>query len=310
VKLLVLAIHWPVASGRYVAEALRRLGHDVRTAGPVPDPPNAIWGGQVDPRYVWVPAEPEEGWQPDAVLIMDSHLGVERNGDMPWLVYGVDNHVRDYRQFEVDHLFLAHGHGARIGEPNVTWLPCGYDPTFCLPGPAWGKRHYDAAMLAVMYGRRAELLYALREGISWARLAYGTGAIYDQYAAVYQDSKLSLVVSAAGDVAQRVWETAAMGCLVVMDECQDCAALGLIDGTNCLMYHTTEEAVRQVRWALEHEKEAERIARAGQRWAQSGTWDARAEVIIQWLQKQQKADVEQYERWPEERSQSHEQAGN
>ena len=288
-KLLILAIHWPVASGRYVADALRRLGHDVRTAGPVPEPPNGIWGGLVDERYIWTPAWPEEGWQPDAVLIMDSNIGVERSGDVPWVVYGVDSHVRTYEQFDVDHLFLAHGHGARIGEPNVTWLPCGYDPAVFTPGPPWAKRSYDAAMLAVMYGPRAELLYALREGVPAARLAYGTGAVYDEFAAVYQDSKISLVVSAAGDVAQRVWETAAMGCLVVMDECPDCAALGLVHGENCLIYTGTAGAVEQVRWALENEKDAERIAKAGQKWAKPGTWDARAEVIVKWLQEQQKA---------------------
>ena len=287
-KLLILAIHWPVASGRYVLDALRRMGHDARSAGPVPEPPNAIWGGQVDPRHIWTPAEIDEGWTPDAVLIMDSNMGAERSGDMPWVVYGVDNHVRDYGQFDVDHLFLAHGHGARIGETNVTWLPCGYDQVAFKPGPAWSKRHYDAAMLAVMYGPRAELLYALRD-IPALRMAYGTGAVYDQYAAVYQNSKISLVRSAAGDVAQRVWETAAMGCLVVMDECPDCEALGLVNGQNCLLYHDTEGAVEQVRWALEHPADAERIAKAGQKWARSGTWDARAQVIVDWLRAQQKA---------------------
>jgi len=291
-KLLILAIHWPVASGRYIADALRRMGHDVRTAGPVPEPPNAIWGGQVDERYIWTPALPEEDWEPDAVILADSNMGVDRATDTlcAWVVYGVDNHVRDYKQFDgiADHLFLAHGHGARIGETNVTWLPCGYDQVAFKPGPAWSKRHYDAAMLAVMYGPRAELLYALRD-IPALRMAYGTGAVYDQYAAVYQNSKISLVRSAAGDVAQRVWETAAMGCLVVMDECPDCEALGLVNGQNCLLYQDTAGAVEQVRWALEHSVDAERIAKAGQKWAKSGTWDARAQVIVDWLQTQQKA---------------------
>ena len=290
-KLLILAIHWPVASGRYIADALRRMGHDVRTAGPVPEPPNAIWGGQVDERYIWTPALPEEDWEPDAVIIADSNIGAERGGDAPWVVYGVDNHVRDYQQFDgiADHYFLAHGHGARIGEPSVTWLPCGYDPAAFTPGPAWAKRSYDVAMLGVVYKERAEILYGLREGVPGARLAYGTGAIYDEYAAVYQDSKISLVRSAAGDVAQRVWETAAMGCLLVMDSCADCEALGLVDGENCLLYHDAAGAVAKVRWALENDKDAARIAKAGQKWAAPGTWDARLQVIIDWLQTQRKA---------------------
>ena len=36
------------------------------------------------------------------------------------------------------------------------------------------------------------------------RIAYGTGEVYDQYAARYHAAKVSLVRSAAQDVAQRV----------------------------------------------------------------------------------------------------------
>lgn len=284
-KVLILAIHWPVASGRYMAEALRRMGHDVRTAGPVPDPPNSIWGGMVDPRYIWQPAPPEGEWEPELVIVADSHLGAERTGTVPWVVYGVDNHVRDYRQFDgvVDHFFLAHGHGSRMGEPNVTWLPCAYDPVLFTPGPAWERREYDAALIGVLYGPRAELLYALRQGIPELRMAYGTGAIYDQYASIYQNARLSVVRSANKDVAQRVWETAAMGCLVLMDDCDDCAALGLQDGENCLIYHDAAEAIDKARWALAHPAEAEQIALAGQAWAQPGTWDNRLSFIIDWV---------------------------
>jgi hypothetical protein len=205
-------------------------------------------------------------------------------GDAPWVVYGVDNHVRDYRQFDgvVDHFFLAHGHGFRIGEPAVTWLPCGYDPLLFTPGPAWAEREYDAALIGVLYGARAELLYALREQLPSLRIAYGTGAIYDQYAQVYQRTRISLVRSAAHDVAQRVWETAAMGCLVLMDDCPDCAALGLQDGKNCLIYHDVTEAIDKTRWALAHQTEAEQIAMAGQEWARPGTWDNRLSIIIDW----------------------------
>ena len=280
-KILILAIHYPVASGRYMLDALRRMGHEVYSAGPSTG--NEIWGMTVDPKYVWLADDLPDGWQPDLVIIADSWLQPGRKIHIaPHVVYGVDNHVRDYHQFNeiAEHFFLAHGHGARIGEDNVTWLPCAYDPAVFTPGQAWADRPTDWAMIGVMYGKRSELLYKLLSDMPNARGEYGVGAIYDQYADIYQRSKISVVSSAAGDVAQRVWETAAMGCLLVMDECADGPALGLVDNENCLIYHTTNEAIEKIRWALANQDEAEQIARAGQEWAQDGTWDNRLKVIV------------------------------
>jgi hypothetical protein len=279
-KILLCAEHYAVASGRYMVNALKRMGHDVRSVGP--NRGAQIWGMTLDEQYVWLAELPEKGWTPDLVIYADAHLDWRRFGSCPHVVYGVDNHVRDYAQYEADHFFLAHGHGARMGEDNVTWLPCGYDPVLFTPSPlAWEQRFYDVAHIGVMYNARAELIYALSNR-GW-RLAYGTGAVYDQYAAIYQNARISLIKSAAGDVAQRVWETAAMGCLLVMDECADAEALGLVNGENCLIYGTTEGAISGITNALQHPDDAQHIAAAGQAWAQPGTWDARLQVIIEWV---------------------------
>lgn len=280
-KTQIIANHYAVASGRYMADALKRLGHEVKTTGEAHGA--AIWGIEVDPQYIWEPDPPGKDWTPDLVIYADAHVEFKRVADCPHVVYGVDNHVRDYAQFrKADHLFLAHGHGYRIGEANVSWLPCGYDPAVFTPGPPWKQRATDAALLGVLYGNRAELIYAVA-GITGVKMAYGLGAVHDQYADIYQNAKVSLVMSAARDVAQRVWETAAMGCLVVMDECPDAGLLGLVDGVNCLMYRTTAQAAEAVRWSLDVPESAEKIAKAGQKWARPGTWDARLQVILDWV---------------------------
>lgn len=284
-KILVLAIHYPVCSGRYIVDALRRLGHDAHSAGPCTG--NAIWGIEVNPKYTWIADPIPDGWQPELVIIADSGLpALKKTWDCPMVIYGVDNHVRDYAQFNgiADHFFLAHGHGHRIGEANVSWLPCGYDPAVFTPGPAWAERTTDFTMFGVMYNLRAELLYKLLTEMPDVKAQYGMGALYEKYASAYQDSKISVVRSAAGDVAQRVWETAAMGCLVAMDDCADSAALGLVHKENCLIYHSPDEALALIRWALDHPGDSEYIARAGQMWAQSGTWDNRVQVIIDWAE--------------------------
>jgi hypothetical protein len=289
-KVLLVAEHWAVASGRYMVAALKRMGHDVRSVGP--NRGAQIWGMTLDEQYVWLAELPEKGWTPELVIYADAHLDWKRFGKCPHVVYGVDNHVRDYAQYKADHFFLAHGHGARMGEDNVTWLPCGYDPVLFTPSPIpWAQRAFDVAHVGVMYNPRAELIYAL-SGHGW-QMAYGTGAVYDQYAAVYQNARISLVKSATGDVAQRVWETAAMGCLVVMDDCADAEALGLASGENCLIYGDTQGAIQAVKGALERPDDAQHIAAAGQAWAAPGTWDTRLQVIIDWATEQdQPATVE------------------
>jgi hypothetical protein len=123
-----------------------------------------------------------------------------------------------------DHLFLAHGHGYRMGEANVTWLPCAYDPVWHTPGPAWNERAHGAALVAVLYGPRAELLYMLL-GVPGLRMVYGTGALFEGYRDAYQQARISIVRSANRDVAMRVFETAAMGRLVVKDRNPDDDAL-------------------------------------------------------------------------------------
>jgi len=275
----------------------------------------------------------ESGWTPELIIYADSAITSYKAdkdvhvtfgysageveivltgcADVPSVVYGVDNHVRDYAGIEADAYFFAHNMvGFRMGVPTIKpggsfidgmginvkgegpaydthWLPCAHDPAVFTPGKPWSERQFDAALIGVIYASRQELLYALL-ATGRAQIAYGMGALYAEYAAAYQNSRISLVRSAASDVAIRVWETAAMGCLVLMDDCPDCEALGLVDGVNCLLYHSVDEAVNKFTWALEHQEKAEKIAKTGQKWAAPGTWDTRLQVIIDWAEGQSK----------------------
>lgn len=292
-NILLTCQHYAVASGRYMHDALVRAGHTVRTLGQPMG--NQLWGQTVDDQYVWVPNPPAKKWTPDLVLHMDGNWvwmpPEDRFGDCPHVIYGVDNHVRTYDHvYQPDHLFLAHGGGYRIGEANVTWLPCAYDPVYFTSGKPWAERQHDLALIGYLNPVRHTAIYSIASAVkrpdgSPIQFAYGTGPIYDQYAAIYQDARISVVVSVAGDVAQRVFETAAMGCLVIMDEAHDAETLGLVNGTNCLTYRRGDFAAlnRCVEWALRNPEDAERIAAEGRRWAQPHTWDARAAFIVDWL---------------------------
>src|SRR3990172_11400605 len=140
-KILVAAIHYPVASGRFIANALRRLGHDVRTVGPYTA--NQIWGIEVDPKWNWEPtyriSKSMEGldletlvsiadWRPDLIIAADSAFKLHSVG-APHILIGQDNPVRDYQMRKWDAMFLCHTWGSRVDEPNAFWLPPCYDPT-------------------------------------------------------------------------------------------------------------------------------------------------------------------------------------
>ena len=66
-KILIACIHYPSASGRFIARAFRRLGHDVRTTGPSTGA--GIWGIEVDPRWIWTPDfDPDGAWKPELII--------------------------------------------------------------------------------------------------------------------------------------------------------------------------------------------------------------------------------------------------
>ena len=74
-NVLILANHFAVASGRYVYDALKRMGYDARSVGP--EMGAQIWGIEVDPQYIWPPDPPPDGWQPDLILVMDSAIDAQ-----------------------------------------------------------------------------------------------------------------------------------------------------------------------------------------------------------------------------------------
>lgn len=280
-RVMIACIHWPVASGRYIRDAFKRLGCDVRTVGYSSG--NVVWGIPVDERYVWQPDGDLTAywpdWTPDLVVIADSAWAYHSPmyPDVPHVVWGVDNHVRDYRQAGIERYFLAHRAASLMATDvdDVEWLPCAYDPQWFTPSPIpWEQRRYDVAMIGVMYQRRAELLNALaKAGLA---VAAGTGLIYEQYRDVYWQSRISLCVSSAGDLAMRVFETAAMGCAVLSDPVADLAAL---DPRGIELFDDVDEAVAKARLLV---RDGERWAAEARQWVAPHTWDARAQGVIDW----------------------------
>ena len=303
-RILIAAIHYPIASGRYIARAFRRMGHDVKTIGPFTG--LNIWGTSLPEGNEWMPNiwihrdaypdfvstgflelcdgnfidDPE--WVPDLIVSADSGYVFEHyNQTIPHVVYGVDNHVRDYHRGEVayDHLFLAHGNGYRIGEKNVTHLPCAYDPDWHTITRQWEDREFQVGMMGVIYPQRNKLLIRLSEE---NKTLAGTGHIREAYRNMYNQIQVSICNSVNGDVAQRIFETAAMGCLILSDECHDFDVLGFQAWKHYIPYKTPQEAVQNVKEVL-HDWEPEKVQAMRVRsmeWVKPHTWDSRCRELL------------------------------
>lgn len=335
-KIVIVANHYAVCSARYMTDAFIRLGHEVRHIGPAMG--SQIWGLSLPNEYVWEPDNyyrvnnADHPWyaadyvkgenvDPDLVIVMDSDptvLDVAHSDNAPMIVYGVDNHVRDYRRAYFDHYFLAHKHGRvhPVIQDDETWLPVGHDPVMFTPSPIpWHEREYDVACLGVMYPRRKEIVKALID--AGLKVAWGSGLVYEAYRDVYHNSRISLCVSAVGDLAQRVFETAAMGCAILTDPLHDLMhndtgeALGL---AGFAVYGNTEQAVAIAKELLQDPPRGlvnnaapedvlfavggapdvtmgEFGARLMQQAAKRHTWDARAQTIVEWYEREYAAET-------------------
>jgi hypothetical protein len=283
-KILIIATHLPVTLGRYMLEAFRRIGVDVRSIGNTTG--TAIWNRQLAPDREWRrDGELDTSWpdwRPDLVAILDnSRYHHPRYHDVPHIVYGVDNHVFTYRQEGIAHYFMAHRRGPvmPVEGDDMTWLPCAYDPVFFPPSPIpWEQRRFDLSIIGVAYDHRIELVRTLRANLNLA-MAYKVGPVYEEYRDIYHNTRISLCASFRGDVAIRVFETAAMGCTVLSDPCDDLPELAA-DGI--VLYRDPAEAVERVRHLLAHPAEAQALADRSQQWALPHTWDARARFICDW----------------------------
>ena len=276
-NILILANHYPVASGRYVRDALRRLGHTVYTNGPARG--NQIWGLHLPDGFEWTP-EPPDGVYFDLEIVMDSDpvildsvARIERN-TTPVVVWGVDNHVRDYRRPWFDHYYLAHLHPSIMPWlPDMTHVPCGYDPVLFTPSPIpFSERRYDVAILGVMYPDRMRAVEELRG--SGLKVIAGCGLVGESYVQAHHDSRIALCLPATNDVAMRVMECAAMGCLVMTPWLPDFTKLR---PRGLYIVRAGAPLADQVREAMAY---AEHIPEA-QAWAVNYQWDKLALQVLE-----------------------------
>lgn len=299
-NILIVANHWAICSARYMTDAFKRAGHDVKHIGPARG--RSIWGLTLPPEYEWTPDDPLElmssmkaDWA-SVVIVMDSDPALLdgvgqaiRHQNM--VVYGVDNHVRAYRRPWFLHYFLAHKHGPTqpVTEADESWLPVAYDPVHFTPSPIpFDDRAFDVILLGVMYPDRVQAVNDLRA--AGFKVLAGTGLVYEAYAKAHHNARIALCLSPFGDLSQRWFESAAMGCHVlgnIPDDLTDAKANGALGlhGFSTYQPEAGESIVERVRELLDDEREKCKASTLNMQEAvKRHTWDARAQEIVKWVE--------------------------
>lgn len=303
-NILIVANHYAVCSARYATAAFERLGHTVKHIGPAMG--RNIWGLTLPERYVWEPSEISD-FSPDIMICMDSDPAIldwcngDQSPDVFTIVWGVDSHVRDYRRPHFGHYFLAHKRSSLVPfneyfyiggqlathpeKPcgDVTHLPCAYDPEYFTPSAIpFEERKYDVACLGVIYPQRMQVINALKDaGFS---VIWGMGLVYEAFAEAYQNARISLCISSNGDVAQRVFETARMGNVVMTDNCPDFQLLKP-DGVWLLDDTEPDTVVQAVKDVLHEPEHAQAMIAQSMAWAEPHSWDEGARKVVGWYER-------------------------
>ena len=295
-RILLSMPHFPVSTGRFLKDAFARLGHDVKSCGAAHGV-HTGWGLDIDERYVFHPDAPNNeqipGWIPDLVVNLDEYARPlpQRHSayvHTPHIAYSTSNNTVNLSgaNFEHDFIALWNGPAWKMEESDpakTTWLPCAYCPDVHTPSPIpWENREYDVVFIGAAYTERQVMLDMFRQ--AGLKVFQDMGLIYDEYVEVYHNSRFGIAHAGMWPApAMRFYETPAMG---VISLCRDTVYEARLDADDSVLWFSWDSYLERVRWYLDNPNEAEALVQRGLEWVKPHTWDARAQTIIEWFEKE------------------------
>jgi hypothetical protein len=287
VKLLVAAEHHPITPARYMVEAFAALPDvDVRHIGngrggntgfSDDARPDLTWEPQGDYQHHW------PDWKPDVILYLETisdYYHHEGYAKVPHIWYHVEG-LMDNVMPGMAHYFHAASYGPNWDKvpEKMTWLPPAYDPRWHTPSAIpWEEREYDVCLVGRLGDRRDKYIKAFRAvGL---KVFWGVGYINEDYAAIYHNSRLSLIDHFRGIVPMRTFESAAMGNLLFSQWFADYDKLG-IQGVVHLP-ENIETAVAFAKGILRQPDKCKQLVAQSMAWVQPHTYAARAQTIVDW----------------------------
>lgn len=296
-KIAFTMIHYPVAMGRYILEALlRRSDTEVWSAGPYsgrwipwkggmhlpesylrePDHPTPLTSNA--PTVLYESLQSQCPFEPDLWLEVNAGLKPIGRPSGLYAVVGTDPHVLDYGGVRrtSDHFFCMQRPYMRDGDH---WLPYAHDPIWHAPSPVELKdRGNDAALIGLPYNNRETLVKVLRSRGMTVR--FDLGLAYEDARDIYHNTKVGLNWSSLQDTTARVFELMGMMTVPVLNRVPDLMDM-FEEGEHFLGFDNLPEAVEKVEWATENLFEAEAIAHNASNAVADHTWDQRVETILQ-----------------------------
>lgn len=283
-KLLLAATHHPVSSPRFMADAFKRIGVDVRHIG------GPVEHEHVPERYWWQPDAYYEtafwpDWTPDLVLYMDTahKPWVSSYPDVPHAVYCTCNNVCNMTMDTMQHYFVAAHDGPvwPVQGDNMTWLPNAYDPTLHTSSPIpYKEREYDVCCVGAIYPERRAILDAMQA--AGLKVFVHDKLYFDEYVAAYHNSRIGLCYSPQSSAMFRIFETAAMGCVVLSNVIKDYEYLhpkGVAHFTDSI---PKTDPITRAKVFIDHPYLGEYFIKEALEWVKPHTWDNRAQQIVDW----------------------------
>ncbi len=291
-RILLASIWFPVCLPRHFDKWLRRLGCDVKLAGPTFGRYMPWMGGTLMPEAMAVKPDfvypfnetPTYGEVADRLGGFDMVLSFDAGSvprDVPDSVlnvaYDCDNHVRDWPQAERFHRFFgSHSWAHNSGKENFRWSPCSCDPE--VDRDLGWERHVDVAMVGCVYEHRMDAVKTLL--VKNVTVLGGWGFVGAEWNRLYNLCRCALVLSHSHDLSDRFMSNMAQGCVVLADRgITDAERIGARDNVHYMSYGSWWELVEGVQRARVDEWRRYLVANA-KALAAKHTWEARCRELL------------------------------
>lgn len=292
-KILIHYRHYPVAMGRFFDWAFRDLGHEVFSVGNY-DGGKIPWGDQYDfPQYAGAPDYEipaidypvdsllkEIDFKPDVIVQAADVLCLTGKAPCKNVLLKTDPHAVDYteRERNIDHSFNMQSHYKR---PEETWIPYAFYPGLHkfinLP------KEYDVVFSGLQYDHRKEALEKMAD--QRLKVFNALGIVYEEYVELYNKGKIAFNWSSKEDLPARFFEGLAMRRLMLTSRVPDLALLDLKEDVDYIGFTGAQEAVEKAVYYSQHDKEREAIAYRGWKKVKPQTYHARAQKMIEVIEK-------------------------
>lgn len=301
IKILCLSINYPLTMAKYFERAFRRRADvELTTVGSYTGN-NIPWGGvgmTVPIKYA-VPPDIVLPIPPNAGLISWDVISNMVDVDKFDLLLTIDAGCHYDKKPITDHACIAHiGTDPHVlspwyelprsysdvffnmqkvySKPTDIWLPYASDNTVHYPIEI--EKKHDAILVGMPYPKRIEWCNALRTiGVD---AVIDNGPIFDEYRNQACSAPVGLNWSSMDDLNARAYELPAMRRIPVMNHVTDMDEAGFIDGENCLLFNTLEEANDKVIFAINNDA-AENIAAKAYDTFKSETYDKRVQMVLE-----------------------------